>query len=136
MGCLQKSVWITPRDIRPDYDDLDRAAAVDSVAFLLEARTVLGYGNQSLVQEAWNFDHINEVQRLYVAFISENLARLSSTKATPEELMQLLRMEHQAFAQAMSIDPLLPEELLPSDYIGQRAYALHQECLEHVAGQL
>ncbi len=136
LGCLQKSVWITPWDIRADYDDLDRAAAVDTVAFLLEARTVLGYGNQSLVQEAWDFDWIQQVQQLYIAFVSENLKRLSSATPGPDELLQLLRIENQAFAQAMSIDPLLPEELLPPDYVGQRSYALHRECIERVADHL
>lgn len=41
MGCLQKSVWITPRDIRPEYNDLEKVANVYSVSYLLESRTVL-----------------------------------------------------------------------------------------------
>ncbi len=30
MGCLQQSVWITPHDIRPDFDDLAEAANADA----------------------------------------------------------------------------------------------------------
>ena len=37
MGCFQKSVWITPTDIRPQYADLKEAAAVEVFACLFEA---------------------------------------------------------------------------------------------------
>jgi DNA-binding transcriptional regulator PaaX len=42
MGCLQKSVWVSPRDIRPEYDDLVKGIRVNFYAYLFEATTVLG----------------------------------------------------------------------------------------------
>jgi phenylacetic acid degradation operon negative regulatory protein len=131
-GCLQKSVWVTPRDARADYDDLDRAASVDSVAFLFEARTVLGHGNQSVVREAWNFNKIDRIQELYIQYALENLALLGRTGAPEHELMQFLRMDNQAYAQAMSLDPLLPNELLPRNYQGKRVADLHRKLIQSV----
>ena len=126
-GCLQKSVWVTPLDIRADYDDLNRAASVDSVAFLFEAKTVLGFGNQSVVREAWNFNRIDRIQELYIQFANENLTRLNKTSVPENGILQLLRMDNLAYSQAMSIDPLLPEELHPASYAGMRVAELHRE---------
>lgn len=124
-GCLQKSVWVTPWDVRPEYDDLDQAAAVDSVAFLFEARTVLGHGNQSVVQEAWDFDRLYEVQVHYKHFAEANLDLLDKNGTSRKELIQLLRMENEAYSQAMATDPLLPKELHPNGYIGLKVFDLH-----------
>lgn len=128
-GCLQKSVWVTPRDVRPDYDDLNRTACVDSVAFLFEARTVLGFGNQSVVREAWNFNTINQIQDHYIRFASENITLLENASGGESAILQLLRIDNLAYAKAMSFDPLLPKELHPADYKGVRAADLHQELI-------
>lgn len=124
-GYLQKSVWVTPDDVRADYDDLNRAAAVDTVAFLFEARTVLGFGNQTVVQEAWDFNRINALQDLYIKTAEENLKRLKKAVPREEEILQLLRMDNMAYAQAMEPDPLLPAELHPPDYAGSQAAKMH-----------
>lgn len=126
-GCLQKSVWVTPNDVRADYDDLNRAASIDSVAFLFEARTVLGFGAQSVVRESWNFHIINQIQHRYIQVTEENLRRLNETSHAEPEILDLLHMDNQAYAQSMSIDPLLPRELYPAEYQGIRVANLHKE---------
>jgi phenylacetic acid degradation operon negative regulatory protein len=135
-GCLQRSVWVTPRDVRPEYDDLDRAAAVDTVAFLFEARTVLGHGNGSVVTEAWDFDRINRIQHLYLDFANENLALLNAANVTRTMLAELLRIENLAYAQSMSIDPLLPEELHPDEYVGMQVFQLHRKLIEGIVERM
>lgn len=124
-GCLQKSVWVTPVDIRPDYDDLNRAAAVESVAFLFESRTVLGFGDQSVVQEAWNFEKLRQIQDLYIRTAEKNLNRLREITPTEKEIMQLLQTDNIAYSQAMCLDPLLPRELHPKGYIGETVFKTH-----------
>jgi phenylacetic acid degradation operon negative regulatory protein len=130
-GCLQKSVWVTPVDIRPEYDDLNRAVAVDSVAFLFEAKTVLGFGNQSVVIEAWDFDKIGQIQDLYIRTATENLAQLQAANSTEEETIQLLQIDNQAYAQAMLLDPLLPRELHPDGYKGETVFKIHSTLAQH-----
>ena len=132
-GCLQRSVWVTPTDIRPDYDDLNRAAAVDSVAFLFESRTVLGFGDQSVVREAWDFDRSDAIQRRYTQVTEDNLFQLQNSTPTDEEILQLLRLDNQAYAQAMLLDPLLPRELHPSGYQGETAFQIHTELCRQAA---
>jgi DNA-binding transcriptional regulator PaaX len=136
LGCLQKSVWVTPIDIRPDYDDLNRAAGVDSVAFLFESRTVLGFGDQSVVTEAWDFKSINRLQKFYLQFASENLNQLNQAAVTESGIVQLIRMDNLAYAQAMSNDPLLPKELHPADYVGMQVAEAHQALLTEAVRRL
>jgi len=132
LGCLQKSVWVTPKDIRSEYDDLDKGAAVDSVAFLFEARTVLGHGNQSVVQEAWDFHHLFTVQHLYINTATENLNTLRDGSFDESDLLELLRIDTQAYSQAMTLDPLLPKELHPENYMGEKAYLAHRKLLQEI----
>jgi phenylacetic acid degradation operon negative regulatory protein len=136
LGCLQKSVWVTPVDIRPDYDDLNRAAGVDSVAFLFESRTVLGFGDQSVVTEAWDFKSINRLQEYYILFAGENLKQLNQAAVAESGILQLIRMDNLAYAQAMSNDPLLPKELHPSDYVGMQAAEAHHALLSAAVHRL
>ncbi|HKL21157.1 MAG TPA: PaaX family transcriptional regulator C-terminal domain-containing protein [Tichowtungia sp.] len=134
-GCLQRSVWVTPADIRPDYDDLNRAAAIESVAFLFESKTVLGFGDQSVVREAWDFDQIGRIQDLYIQTAEENLARLKNTNPSDEEVLELLRTDNQAYTQAMLLDPLLPRELHPEGYNGEAVFKAHSTLCQKAVKQ-
>ncbi|VGO13830.1 hypothetical protein PDESU_02387 [Pontiella desulfatans] len=134
-GCLQQSVWVTPRDVRPEYDDLDHAANVDSIAHLFEARTVLGHGNQSVVREAWNFDRLKSFHTQYLAAADKNLSLLLAGNHGHADLIQLLRMDNLAYSQAMVTDPLLPDELLPSGYLGKEVWDRHQRIVSQITDQ-
>jgi len=88
------------------------------------------------VRKAWNFNRINRIQEHYILHANENLALLERSSATPSELMQLLRMENQAYSQAMSIDPLLPEELHPKDYAGKRVFEIRRRLIKRIIEHL
>lgn len=135
-GCLQRSVWVTPTDIRPEYDDLNRAAAVDSVAFLFESQTVLGFGDQSVVLEAWDFSGLNQIQELYIRTANENLSLLKNNDPAPDEIMRLLQLDNTAYSQAMLRDPLLPGKLHPQGYRGEAVFRVHSELCQQAAKQI
>ena len=135
MGWLQKSVWITPRDIRPEYDDLEKSACVSAVAYLLEARTVLNRDQQELVYNTWDFDTLHARQKRYVEICSQNV-ELIPLAHDEEELMDLLYQESEAYIHAMRDDPLLPKELHPEDYLGQHVWKLHCSLIKTVGRAL
>lgn len=136
MGCLQKSVWITPRDIRPEYDDLEKVAAVDSVAYLLESRTVMHYDHLEIVKNTWDFDRLEALQRRYIDVFQENQKRVRSETCSTEDLMALLYQESEAYMHAMMKDPLLPNALLPENYQGRRVFKLHTQLRTEIAHAL
>ena len=126
MGCFQKSAWITPFDIRPQYADLTEAAALDAFACLFEARTVLGMPNERVVWESWDFDRLYEIQNRFCSVYAENLDRLNSPVVPGfDDLMRLAAEEIEAYRSAFISDPLLPSPLLPRDYKGQEAFQIH-----------
>jgi phenylacetic acid degradation operon negative regulatory protein len=136
MGCLQRSVWVTHRDIRPEYDDLVHGAAVDAFSFLLEATTVLGRSSQDIVRQAWGVDRLERVQGLYIEVFEENLARVLQERDSPADLMALAGEEAAAYRAAMAEDPLLPRGLWPPGYLGPQAYDLHERCIRTIAERL
>jgi len=138
MGCFQKSVWISPHDIRPQYADLETAAALDSFACLFEARTVLGMPAEKIVRESWDFDSLYTVQNRFCEVYSENLNFLRQlVSADLETLMQWAAEEIDAFRSAFVHDPLLPDPLLPPhNYKGKEAYALHLKVTKQIRQKL
>ncbi len=133
MGCLQKSVWITPRDIRPEYSDLEKSAAVGSVAYLLESRTVLHLDQQEMVRNAWDFDHLYELHSWYLEVFGENLSFLDQPTHAEKDLMTLLYQESEAYIQTMQLDPLLPENLHPKNYLGRDVWDLRVRLRNKIA---
>jgi phenylacetic acid degradation operon negative regulatory protein len=126
MGCFQKSVWVSSRDIRAGYADLDEAAALGAFACLFEARTVLGMRAEQVVWESWDMDKLYEVQKRYCEVNAQNLEMLEQDISYDlETLMQFAAQALDAYRSAFALDPLLQEELLPRDYKGREAHALH-----------
>ncbi len=137
MGCFQKSVWITPHDIRPQYSDLESAAAVGVFACLFEARTVLGMPSEQVVWESWDFDSLYTIQKRFCDVYSENLELLQENVVPDiDSLMRLLAEEIDAYCSAFVLDPLLPASLLPSFYMGQNVYSLHLKLAKAIRKKL
>lgn len=133
MGRLQKSVWITPDDIRPLYVDLQNAAGLRDYAILLESRTVMREGTESIVYEAWPMERLRTIQNHYLRIYTENLQVLEKIPIPASTLIEQARDELAAYAAAMCEDPLLPNPLLPADYFGKKVYTLHTQWIKSLA---
>ncbi len=136
MGCLQKSVWITPDDIRPEYQDLAETADVERFSFLLQSRTVLGRSTEDVVLKAWPFERLDKLQEYYCRISRRNLEILRNDTATPQELTELAVENTQAYLAAMQDDPMLPESLWLPTYRGREAYKLFKETTQAIARRL
>lgn len=136
MGGLQRSVWVSVRDIRPEYDDLMRTVSIQFECFLFESKTVLGQGPDSVVNSAWNWDRIDQIQSHYLRTYEHNLGIVREDKLRGNELRTIARDEISAYLSAMEEDPLLPKELLPNGYLGKKVYELHKTFVRDVAYRL
>lgn len=131
-GCLQHSVWVSPRDLRALFDDLSTAAAVEDMAHLFEARTVLGRGSRRVVAEAWDFVAINGRHERFQRDAAAALVALRNGGLPPSAITALAREELQAYRAVIEQDPLLPKGLSPPDYAGHDSYAAHLRVVESV----
>ncbi|MDZ4197720.1 MAG: PaaX family transcriptional regulator C-terminal domain-containing protein [Kiritimatiellia bacterium] len=136
MGCLQRSVWISPLDIRPAFDDLAKAGGVNEFSFLFESRTVLGQSAQSVVETAWKMSRLRERQQWYLAVYRENLEKAEKEDPGSADLCALAREELAAYVTIMESDPFLPRPLWPPDYAGEEAWIFHREFGRRLASLL
>ena len=136
MGCLQKSVWVSPRDIRPEYDDWVQSVRVDFQSFLFEARTVLGRASDDIVLRAWDWRGISERHRWFLDQTAAVMERLAGASPTADEIVTLAREELCAYRFAMDGDPLLPSSLWPDGYAGRKVLRLHQAWTRTVRSRL
>jgi DNA-binding transcriptional regulator PaaX len=136
MGCLQKSVWVTPRDIRPEFDDLCKGAALGGFAFLFESRTVLGLPSDRIVTVAWDFDRLADLQSWYCRTCEKRLKALVAGGFSDEELTALAGEAIWAYRNVMEDDPLLPKRLCPPDYQGRRAHWMHRKMMQRIGSQV
>lgn len=125
-GCLQNSVWISPKDLRPIFDDLSTAAAIDNIAHLFEARTVLGMGPVRLVREAWDFDRLERLHDRLRADYEQAMADLSAGRVARAAVAPMARDAAFAWRQAVAVDPLLPTALHPPEYRGPELFERHR----------
>lgn len=133
MGKLQRSVWVSHRDIRGEYADLQEAAAVGDYAFLFEAQTLLGMDPVTIVNKAWDLDRLGQAHQWYCECYGKKLSEVVAGRVRASSLVELAREELSAYLTVMQDDPLLPQELLPSGYFGQKVYGLHCEITREIA---
>lgn len=121
-GCLQGSVWITPDPVHLDRESLFGGKIGVEGLVVLEARPAAGESDEELVAGAWDFARIN---RRYARHL-EVLERFPGGKLgdlrAARELRRWAADEREAWLAAVRCDPLLPERLLPPEYLGCRAW--------------
>lgn len=118
LGRLQRSVWVTPFDIRAEFQDLREAAAADDFAVLLEARTVLGIGPHRIVEQAWDWVGLARMQRWFLEEcrgVREALAGGGLADSTLQTMAVEILAAHRAVT---DLDPFLPRSLWPDGYLG------------------
>ena len=126
MGCLQKSVWVSPRDIRPEYDDWAQGLHLDIQSYLFESRTVLGRGSADVVARAWDWKSILRAHAWYIGACTAAVRRLESGGPGGDDLATVAREELTAYRTALDEDPLLPAAIWPAGYTGRKVAALHR----------
>lgn len=126
-GCLQASVWISPDPLDQIRAKL-RSASVDcGVMTFLEATTCGGETAADVVEAAWDFSRLQGIFQSH----KEHLEKLPSGKRRNRwpELHAWASQEKSLWHACMAADPLLPAELLPKDYPGERAWRDRVDCL-------
>ena len=131
-GALHQATWISPRN---------QQSQVEQVADALQVRTYLEFfaaehqgfsSDEEIVARCWNLKHLN---KYYATFITrydppfrDYQARLKvGDWLTPQEcFVQRFMLIHE-YRSSPYVDPNLPPELLPDDWLGEDATRLFQE---------
>ena len=135
-GYLQNSVWISPDPLEEERQILGGGTINVESLILLEARPCSGESDAEIVAGAWDFEQINSLYARYLKVVNErpnnNLRNAIAAKA----LLRWATAEREAWLDAVTKDPLLPERILPPGYLGQQAWWRRIEILQHAGQQL
>lgn len=138
-GRLSTAVYICPYDRRRELDELlDRLHVREHVDLFVGPYQ--GYTTaQELVRQAWDLDELNRQYAAFLAkyeplFESDRKALASDGQLTPADCFVrrfMLVHEYRAFP---FMDPNLPHELLPEDWLGHKARRLFHQYYELLTG--
>jgi phenylacetic acid degradation operon negative regulatory protein len=136
VGCLQKSVWITPLPL-PAFDlELNEAKGELKSLLVFEGRPSGGETDAQIVLAAWDFEKINRRYSEHLKLLEQRPAAPLRDEAAAKAFRRWTATEREAWLAAVQVDPLLPEALLPESYLGRKAWKARQQLASRVAEQL
>jgi DNA-binding transcriptional regulator PaaX len=135
-GLLQRSLWISPDPVDAEIRLLRKSDVDAKSLILLTAQACGGESNDELVSAAWNFARINELYASHINILNNRPVRKVRDKTEASALMRWAEREHAAWANAIKTDPLLPVALLPSGYLGRRAWQRRIEVFDLVGNSI
>jgi phenylacetic acid degradation operon negative regulatory protein len=131
-GTLNRATWISPRDLRVEVEQvLDALHARPYVEFFTAEH--LGFSSaKEIVARCWDLKLLNDYYAAFIArydpLFQEFQARLvAGDSLEPQEcFVQRFMLIHE-YRSSPYVDPNLPLELLPDDWLGERATQLFQQ---------
>lgn len=113
-GRLQKSVYISPLDLLADVKEYLKKSNLYGKAVVFEAREVFTQDQKVVAKYVWKLDKLNEkYSRLLDEIYSKDECDEKEWRARKREIKK-------AFFKILLDDPILPKELLPTDWVGDR----------------
>ena len=135
-GYLQNSVWITPDPLEEEKQILGGGRINVESLLLLEARPCAGESDTEIVAGAWDFERINRRYAKYLKVLEERPTPSLRSERGAKALLSWATTERQTWLDAVTNDPLLPARLLPSGYLGARAWERRVKVLREASGQV
>lgn len=133
-GCLQGSVWVTPDPVHGERGILAGGKVNVGTLLLLEARPCAGETDTEIVAGAWDFERIRQTYSSYLGVLDRYPTGPLHGSAAARAFRHWAAEEREAWVDAVSLDPLLPERLLPQNYLGRQAWRRRMKVLGQ-AGQ-
>ena len=121
-GLLQRSVWVSPDKIAHVSLPLQHLKITPDAVSVIEGGLTFPESDLDLVKSAWDFSAINRRYQIVLDLAAQGVALATGQEADSLKLRQWIATERSAWLSALEIDPLLPQGLLPSEYLGQEAF--------------
>jgi len=135
-GCLQGSVWVTPDPLEEERQILVGAKIDVESLLLLDARPCAGESDAEIVAGGWDFERINRRYLRLMKILDELPGGALKSETSAKTLLRWATAEREAWLDAVTNDPLLPERLLPPGYLGQTAWQRRVAVLRQAGSQL
>ncbi len=129
-GRLQGSLWVSHRSFENWTKEIE-SLEVDPRSILFQKACPVGkMSNAEYVAYAWPFAKIAERYLEYISFVENNSGKRSECP------FHWFELERELWRIAFELDPFLPDELLPSGYLGKKAWRLRKRLYSEWAADL
>jgi phenylacetic acid degradation operon negative regulatory protein len=131
-GALHQATWISPRDLRAEVEQVVDVLKIRHCVEFFTAEHRGFASDEEIVARCWNLQQLNNY---YTAFVTryappfeEYQARLNAGDGleSQECFVQRFMLIHE-YRASPYVDPNLPPELLPDDWLGEEATRLFQQ---------
>ncbi len=124
-GMLTNSTWISPNDLQEQVTELAQNYELQDHMEIFQATHVGFREPRALVEKCWN---LGEIQSAYEVFIEKYELQYQRDQAIAQKdglsdndcFVQKTKLVHD-YRKFLFIDPDLPDELLPSPWLGKEA---------------
>jgi phenylacetic acid degradation operon negative regulatory protein len=129
MGCLQKSVWITPDSVIPEWKQLLRETKLTEWVLLFESAELGPVDDVDIARKVWGLDDLHSRYQRYLSEFGDLPRALHNSRPSllAGDLGRRARRESRAYFDLLADDPVLPKELTPTEFMGSKADSLHAE---------
>lgn len=140
-GLLYKSVYISPWDYREDVLRLADSLEITDWITIGEGTLVHNGLTPEKAWEIWNLSALSEVYKAKQDWIrshfSPSLERLLREEPVDDRALFVRFLElGETIAELGLSDPILPEDLLPRDWIGRSCFLEYQRMLRTIAASI
>lgn len=127
-GMFQQSVYISPYDIGRDFAEFIETEHLDDVVYILEVSRISSGDIKTLVNKIWKLDKINEAYRkLIEEMVDNDVITINGRIKKLHRDKNFIRKMYEKYLEILMIDPFLPYELLPDNWIGKKLRAIIRE---------
>ncbi len=119
-GALQRSVWITPDRIDSLAESLRKEVADCGVLTAFEGNPCFGESPETIVSTSWDFAEVTMCYDKWHQH-ANSLDKLGKSPRTGD-LVRWGDQERLFWTECMATDPLLPRELWPEGYTGEKCW--------------
>jgi len=131
-GVLNQTTWISPRDLRAEVEQVVDDRRIRPYVDFFTAEHWGFSSDEEIVARCWDLKSLNDYYATFIARydppFQECQARLMAGEALePQECFVERFMLIHEYRFSPYVDPNLPLELLPDDWLGQRAMQLFQQ---------
>lgn len=124
-GMLQESLWIIPHDLAESFEEFLKHENLKDYIIVWEGKRIFGENEKELARRVWNLD---ELHGKYLDFILKFEEILKDKK----EVKKRKREWEEEYFSLLASDPGLPKELLPDDWLFERARQLFKKLRKQI----
>jgi phenylacetic acid degradation operon negative regulatory protein len=131
-GALNHATWISPRDMRAEVEQIVNTFNIRPYVEFFTAEHRDFSSDDEIVTRCWNLKRLHKYYAALIAryepLYQEDKARIRAGHSLPPEACFVRRfMLIHEYRSSPYVDPNLPLELLPADWLGERATQLFQQ---------